>query len=91
MWAVGSHSYNHGEIENEPPVGQILLRWDGRRWSEAPVSSEIYPSGQLESDGAGGLVVVSGTVLWRRGPSGSYSRFPRPPRFTGLPGRTRCI
>lgn len=32
VWAYGSHSFNHGEVEKEPSIEHILLRWDGSRW-----------------------------------------------------------
>lgn len=33
-WAFGSHSFNHGEVEKEPSIEHVLLRWDGSRWQE---------------------------------------------------------
>ncbi|MEU5896208.1 MULTISPECIES: hypothetical protein [Streptomyces] len=37
-WAFGSHTFNHGEVEEEPPIEHILLRWDGSRWHERKVA-----------------------------------------------------
>ncbi|WP_306335545.1 hypothetical protein [Streptomyces sp. KL118A] len=34
VWAYGSHSFNHGEVEKEPSIEHVLLRWDGSRWHE---------------------------------------------------------
>ncbi|MGW0568699.1 hypothetical protein [Streptomyces tauricus] len=33
--AYGTHSFNHGEGENEPQDEAVRLRWDGSRWSKA--------------------------------------------------------
>ncbi|QEU92301.1 hypothetical protein CP970_16550 [Streptomyces kanamyceticus] len=34
VWANGSHDFNHGEVDQEPPIEDVLLRWDGSRWHE---------------------------------------------------------
>ncbi|SDK75619.1 hypothetical protein [Streptomyces indicus] len=34
--AFGTHSYNHGEVENEPGDESVRLRWDGTRWRDLP-------------------------------------------------------
>ncbi|WP_141753818.1 hypothetical protein [Streptomyces luteocolor] len=40
VWAYGSHSFNHGEVEKEPSEEHILLRWDGSRWHEQKGAQE---------------------------------------------------
>ena len=34
--AYGTHSFNHGEVENEPQEEPVRLRWDGSGWAKAP-------------------------------------------------------
>lgn len=34
VWAYGSHDFDHGEVEQEPAIEHILLRWEGSRWHE---------------------------------------------------------
>ncbi|MEV6587779.1 hypothetical protein [Streptomyces acidicola] len=54
--AYGAHSFNHGEVEDEPDDEAIRLRWDGERWAEQPQApgrcAERIP---VLSDDANGL------------------------------------
>ncbi|MFD5023647.1 hypothetical protein [Streptomyces sp. NPDC058373] len=36
VYAFGRHSFNHGEMEDEPADEQLRLRWDGKRWRDLP-------------------------------------------------------
>lgn len=39
VWVSGTHTFNHGETENEPAdPPPILLHWDGRSWSRKDVT-----------------------------------------------------
>ncbi|MFI6939396.1 hypothetical protein ACIBI4_09005 [Streptomyces sp. NPDC050418] len=40
LFAYGSHSYNHGEVENEPADETVQLRWDGSRWQKEPYAPD---------------------------------------------------
>jgi hypothetical protein len=57
VWAVGSHTFNHGEGGPEPEEENILLRWDGGKWRKAPAKAAEKASTEAASDGAGGLVL----------------------------------
>ncbi|QPP06427.1 hypothetical protein G4Z16_08480 [Streptomyces bathyalis] len=57
VWAVGNHTFNHGEGGPEPEEENILLRWDGGKWKEAPAKAAEKASMEAASDGAGGLVL----------------------------------
>ncbi|MPY58163.1 hypothetical protein [Streptomyces spongiae] len=54
--AYGIHSFNHGEVEDEPDDEAVRLRWDGERWAEQPAApgqcAERVP---VLGDGSGGL------------------------------------
>ena len=39
VWAVGNHTFNHGEGGPEPEEEKILLRWDGGKWKKAPAAA----------------------------------------------------
>jgi hypothetical protein len=56
VWALGDHSYNHGEGGPEPKEETILLRWDGKEWKKGPAKATDHAWGDIASDGAGGLV-----------------------------------
>ncbi|MFC7468478.1 hypothetical protein ACFQVA_14355 [Actinomadura keratinilytica] len=36
VYAYGRHSFNHGEVEDEPDDEELRLRWDGKRWRDLP-------------------------------------------------------
>ncbi len=57
VWAVGSHTFNHGEGGPEPEEESILLRWDGAEWKQAPAAAADKATMEAASDGAGGLVL----------------------------------
>lgn len=57
VWAVGSHTFNHGEGGPEPEEENILLRWDGTKWEKGPAKAAEKASVETASDGGGGLVL----------------------------------
>ena len=57
VWAVGNHTFNHGEGGPEPEEEKILLRWDGGKWKKAPAAAADKATTETASDGAGGLVL----------------------------------
>lgn len=57
VWAVGNHTFNHGEGGPEPEEERILLRWDGSKWKKAPADAADKATLETASDGAGGLVL----------------------------------
>ncbi|RAJ63371.1 hypothetical protein K378_03483 [Streptomyces sp. Amel2xB2] len=57
VWAVGTHTFNHGEGGPEPEEENILLRWDGEKWAKAPAKATEKASLETASDGDGGLVL----------------------------------
>jgi hypothetical protein len=57
VWAVGNHTFNHGEGGPEPEEENILLRWDGTKWAKAPAKAAEKASMETASDGGGGLVL----------------------------------
>lgn len=57
VWAVGSHTFNHGEGGPEPAEENILLRWDGKEWQKAAADATAKASPQAAPDGAGGAVL----------------------------------
>ncbi|MVO83579.1 hypothetical protein GPA10_02080 [Streptomyces sp. p1417] len=75
VWAYGTHGYNHGETENEPPEEHILLRWDGTRWRQQPgAGTDPCLSGTpVAHDGAGGILFERHRY---RAPDGACSRIP---------------
>ncbi|OEU85791.1 hypothetical protein DB35_12345 [Streptomyces abyssalis] len=57
VWAVGNHTFNHGEGGPEPEEENILLRWNGSEWKKGPAKAAEKASTETASDGAGGLVL----------------------------------
>ncbi|MFJ2257612.1 hypothetical protein ACIOKD_04590 [Streptomyces sp. NPDC087844] len=54
--AYGTHSFNHGEGENEPQEEAVRLRWDGARWSEvADAQGDCAERVPVARDGVGGV------------------------------------
>jgi hypothetical protein len=79
VWALGTHTFNHGEMDNEPAdPPRILLHWDGNRWAERTIPKELTCCLQLATDGTGGIVVASGKLrsTWRLSTTGSRVRLP---------------
>jgi hypothetical protein len=79
VYALGDHTYNHGEVENEPSDEQVVLRWDGGRWTKA--APDLLKGAQLLApDGAGGLMLGH---KWHRTASGELRRIGKPPPVKG--------
>ncbi|MFH8464323.1 hypothetical protein [Streptomyces sp. NPDC017991] len=54
--AYGTHSFNHGEGEDEPEEEAVRLRWDGSRWSRAAdARGDCAGRVPVARDGARGL------------------------------------
>ncbi|MFE7837225.1 hypothetical protein ACFU53_14660 [Streptomyces sp. NPDC057474] len=53
--AYGSHSFNHGEVEDEPDDEAVRIRWDGKGWvDQAAVAGECAERVPVLGDGAKG-------------------------------------
>ncbi|MEW9553669.1 hypothetical protein [Nonomuraea sp. NPDC050783] len=102
VWAIGAHTFNHGETDDEPPdPPAILLHWDGRRWSRHPAVPQAgYCCPRLAPDASGGVLVVTGSPrlrdTWRLAPAGGPGRSggtggtaTRLPRLPAVPGLKR--
>ncbi|MDJ1133559.1 hypothetical protein [Streptomyces iconiensis] len=87
VWALGNHSYNHGEVEEEPEDGPIVLEWDGGKWNERrlPKLSRALDARATAADGAGGLLLDSDTRLTR---GGEVHKLAQPPDVAGPDGST---
>ncbi|MFD9171650.1 hypothetical protein ACFWCP_21235 [Streptomyces diastaticus] len=79
--AFGRHSFNHGEVEEEPDDEHLRLRWDGKRWRDLP-----------EAEGACGTrtpLLVDGDTgtlyenLWYQAADGRCHKLDRPRLPTG--------
>ncbi|OEV05240.1 hypothetical protein [Streptomyces oceani] len=59
VWALGEHTFNHGETTPEPDAENILLRWNGDKWQRMPeeATSRVGVDGIAASDGNGGLLL----------------------------------
>ncbi|MCK2213429.1 hypothetical protein MF672_006425 [Actinomadura sp. ATCC 31491] len=91
VWAIGTHTFNHGEAADEPAdPPPILLHWDGRAWSRHTAPKAGYCCPRLaESPSGGGVLVVTGSPrlrdTWRMAaPGGPAARLPRLPAIPGL-------
>lgn len=87
VWTLGDHTFNHGEVDEEPEDGPIVLEWDGRRWNERrlPKLSRGLDAKTTAPDGAGGLLLDSDTRLTR---GGDVHRLAQPPDVAGPGGST---
>ena len=81
VYAVGRHSFNHGEGGEEPDVENILLRWNGSEWRKSSDETAEKASESAASDGDGGLVM--GNYHWKPGDSVQKIAEHKP-----VPGRT---
>ncbi len=91
VWAIGVHTFNHGEVDDEPAdPPPILLHWDGRSWSRQNAPGDRgYCCPLLAAGPAGGVLVVTGSPrlrdTWRvAAPGGSAVPLPRLPAIPGL-------
>ncbi|WP_433431015.1 hypothetical protein [Nonomuraea sp. CA-141351] len=81
-WAVGEHTFNHGEGGPDPAdPPPIVLRWNGSAWTRHPVPTPSICCPKLAPDGSGGVLLSSdGAGLgntWRLAPGGTATRLPR--------------
>lgn len=91
VWASGTHTFNHGEVENEPAdPPPILLHWDGRSWTRQDASGDRdYCCPLLAAGPSGSALVVSGSPRlresWRlASPGASPVKLPSLPKVPGL-------
>lgn len=89
VWAVGEHTFNHGEVENEPnDPPPILLHWDGGRWTKHPAPGFRYCCPELVGAGNGEILLATGSPgfrdTWRVGAVGQRTRLARLPAIPGL-------
>lgn len=80
LWALGRHSYNHGEADKEPGDESILLTGDGTTWRKvrAPDTGRAFMTATTVPDGTGGLLLDSRT---RRTESGKVHKLRDPGRL----------
>ncbi|UUU24502.1 hypothetical protein [Streptomyces sp. DSM 40750] len=62
--AYGSHSFNHGEVEDEPDDEAVRIRWDGERWvDQAAAAGECAERVPVLGDGTEGLFLEGNWYL----------------------------
>ncbi|WP_338896450.1 hypothetical protein WBG99_12775 [Streptomyces sp. TG1A-60] len=62
--AYGSHSFNHGEAEDEPDDEAVRIRWEGREWVDQPaVAGECAERVPVSRDGGKGLFLDGNRYL----------------------------
>jgi hypothetical protein len=83
VWAVGSHTFNHGEGGPEPEEESILLRWDGTKWKKAAADVADKATPETAADGAGGLVLSRSTHMNATGQLGGISKHKPVPGRSG--------
>lgn len=81
VYAVGRHTFNHGEVDEEPEAENILLRWNGSEWKKSSAKTAEKASKYAASDGDGGLVM--GNYHWK--PAKSLQKIAK---HKPVPGRT---
>ncbi|GAA4069354.1 hypothetical protein [Nonomuraea soli] len=91
-WAVGEHTFNHGEVEPEPTATSILLRWDGKRWSKVKIPArEKYCCPRVADAGPGRIIyATSGYGLrqsWFVRPGAAPVALTPLPALAGAPGK----
>ncbi|MFE5208557.1 hypothetical protein [Streptomyces sp. NPDC056600] len=80
--AHGRHSYNHGEVENEPPDEAVRLRWDGEKWVERQTLPDRCDGIPAAQDGEG-LFLLNGSRYLTEDGRCLKLRSPRLPLSTG--------
>lgn len=66
--AYGAHSFNHGEVENEPDDETVRIRWDGEAWADQPAAAgECAERLPVLGDGAEGLFLAGNWYLGQDG------------------------
>ncbi|MBA4861522.1 hypothetical protein H1V43_09010 [Streptomyces sp. PSKA54] len=82
--AYGSHTFNHGEVEDEPADEHIRLRWDGTRWSKQPsVEGDCATRVPVAADGERGVFLNGNRYLTTDGDCERIKR-PRLPSTGGI-------
>ncbi|MFC8663004.1 hypothetical protein [Streptomyces sp. NPDC057199] len=72
----GSHSFNHGEMENEPQDEDVRLAWDGSRWTKRPdAAGDCAGRDPMAVDGTHGLFLEGN---WYVGTDGACTKIKRP-------------
>ncbi|MER6948473.1 hypothetical protein ABT294_31050 [Nonomuraea sp. NPDC000554] len=89
VWAVGEHTFNHGEADDEPDdPPPILLHWDGRQWTKRSAPESRYCCPKLAGDGSGGVLLAAGGPwfqdTWRLDAAGRRTHLPRLPAVPEL-------
>ncbi|UUU31377.1 hypothetical protein JIX56_16515 [Streptomyces sp. CA-210063] len=77
--AYGSHSFNHGEVEDEPDDEAVRIRWDGKRWvDQAAAPEDCAERVPVLGDGSKGLFLDRNRYLAADGTCGriTWSRLP---------------
>lgn len=88
VWAVGTHTFNHGEGGPEPEEEPILLRWDGKEWKEGPADAAEKASEEFAPDGAGGLVLGR---YWHMAADGELREIARHKPVPGRSGKVEEV
>ncbi|GII97368.1 hypothetical protein [Sinosporangium siamense] len=91
-WAIGMHTFNHGEVENEPEDEVALVRWDGTTWRKVAMRHKFpYCCHKLASDDGDGFVMAtSGRLLresWHVEPAGDSVTMRRLTALPETPGK----
>lgn len=80
LWVLGEHTFNHGEVDEEPDDETILLTGDGTTWKKvrAPDLGRALTTATTVPDGTGGLLLDSRT---RRTEGGKVQKLRDPGRL----------
>ncbi|MFI1442169.1 hypothetical protein [Streptomyces fructofermentans] len=74
--AYGTHTFNHGEGDDEPAEEAVRLRWDGSRWERTPdAEGECAGRAPVALDGGRGFVLAGNRYL---AADGACTRITRP-------------
>ncbi|MEV6040751.1 hypothetical protein AB0L65_57255 [Nonomuraea sp. NPDC052116] len=88
VWAVGEHTFNHGEVDTEPDdPPPVLLHWDGRQWTRRKAPTFGYCCPLPAPDRSGGILLAVGSPglgdSWRLSPDGRRTGVRRLPFIPG--------
>ncbi|QKW08755.1 hypothetical protein HUT18_22630 [Streptomyces sp. NA04227] len=82
--ALGSHSFNHGEVEDEPADETVRLRWDGSTWlKQDPWPADCEGRAPIARDASRGLFLDGNRYLTTEGACTHIKR-PRLPNTGGV-------
>ncbi|MFD3311025.1 hypothetical protein [Streptomyces sp. NPDC058656] len=74
--AYGMHSFNHGEVEDEPQEEAVRLRWDGSDWAKTPdAAGDCAGRVPMAVDGTRGLFLDGNRYV---GTDGACTKITRP-------------